>query len=104
MRLGRRKISSWLAPTFADAKAKRAGTATSAIANRGRPLANLDGVPNEGLSPVAPAIDPLVVTSSNTPRTQNGHITNDARDVSRRVASDRKGVICSENCVADDRA
>ena len=37
-------------------------------------------------------------------RTQNGHIRNDTRDVSRRISGARSGPICRRNCVASDRA
>jgi hypothetical protein len=45
-----------------------------------------------------------VVGLVNSSRTQNGHIRNDTRDVSRRISSVRTRPICSRNCVADDRA
>ena len=37
-------------------------------------------------------------------RTQNGHIRNDTRDVSRRMSSVSNDRICRRNRVADDRA
>ena len=40
----------------------------------------------------------------NSSRTQNGHIRNDTRDVSRRISTDRNGPICRRRCVASDRA
>ena len=45
-----------------------------------------------------------VVLFHNIPRTQNGHIRNDTRDVSRRILGGSVGPICRENCVASDRA
>jgi len=45
-----------------------------------------------------------VVTWSNSPRTQNGHIRNDTRDASRRTASVGIQPICRRNRVASDRA
>jgi hypothetical protein len=40
----------------------------------------------------------------NSARTQNGHIRNDTRDVSRRISSPSNSGICRRNCVASDRA
>ena len=37
-------------------------------------------------------------------RTQNGHIRNDTRDVSRRISGVPTRPICRRNCVANDRA
>jgi hypothetical protein len=45
----------------------------------------------------------FVVSLSNTARTQNGHIRNDTRDVSRRMADVQTGPICRRNCVADGK-
>jgi hypothetical protein len=39
----------------------------------------------------------------NSSRTQNGHIRNDMRDVSRRMCAVRTSSICRRNCVAIDR-
>ena len=41
---------------------------------------------------------------SNSARTQNGHIRNDTRDVSRRISPHSNEPICRRNCVARDRA
>jgi hypothetical protein len=46
----------------------------------------------------------LVVSIVNASRTQNGHIRNATRDVSRRSPNPSSGPICSRNCAADDRA
>ena len=40
----------------------------------------------------------------NSTRTQNGHIRNDTRDVSRRISSLCNRPICRRKCVASDRA
>jgi hypothetical protein len=40
----------------------------------------------------------------NNARTQNGHIRNDTRDVSRRSSSLSNSPICRRNCVGSDRA
>jgi hypothetical protein len=40
----------------------------------------------------------------NNARTQNGHIRNDTRDVSRRISSPSNSRICRRNCVGSDRA
>ena len=48
--------------------------------------------------------EPIVVSAVNTARTQNGHIRNDTRDVSRRIRRLRITSICSGTFVADDRA
>ena len=40
----------------------------------------------------------------NNARTQNGHIRNDTRDVSRRISSPSNSGICRRNCVGSDRA
>jgi hypothetical protein len=45
-----------------------------------------------------------VVALDTRPRTQNGHIRNDTRDVSRRIRSAWIGLICRRNCAASDRA
>ena len=45
-----------------------------------------------------------VVESANSARTQNGHIRNDTRDVSRRISGVAFRPICRKNCVASDRA
>src|SRR5436309_9084103 len=45
-----------------------------------------------------------VVRTDNAPRTQNGHIRNDTRDVSRRIPAPRNVTICRKNCVSRDRA
>jgi hypothetical protein len=45
-----------------------------------------------------------VVSSDSRPRTQNGHIRNDTRDVSRRIAGPLERPICRRNDAADDRA
>src|SRR5437667_12601078 len=45
-----------------------------------------------------------VVGTDNKPRTQNGHIRNDTRDVSRRISGPSNGAICRRMCVASDRA
>jgi hypothetical protein len=45
-----------------------------------------------------------VVQTDDSPRTQNGHIRNDTRDVSRRIPDAWIGAICRRNCVASDRA
>src|SRR6266487_2133262 len=39
----------------------------------------------------------------NRRRTQNGHIRNDTRDVSRRIRTVENGLISSQSCVASDR-
>jgi hypothetical protein len=41
---------------------------------------------------------------ANDPRTQNGHIRNDTRDVSRRTGGPSATAICRRNCVANDHA
>jgi hypothetical protein len=46
----------------------------------------------------------LVVKFSNTPRTQDGHIRNDTRDVSRRTPSVPTKPNCRRKCVPSDRA
>ena len=51
-----------------------------------------------------PSFRPVVATSSNRTRTQNGHIRNDTRDASRRTLGARRGQICRQNCVTGDRA
>jgi hypothetical protein len=45
-----------------------------------------------------------VVACGNRARTQNGHIRNDTRDVSRRICTACNGPICRRKCVASDRA
>jgi hypothetical protein len=45
-----------------------------------------------------------VVRTDNKPRTQNGHIRNDTRDVLRRISGPSNGAICRRMCVARDRA
>jgi hypothetical protein len=45
-----------------------------------------------------------VARASNEPRTQNGHIRNDTRDASRRLAVGGTRAICRRKCVARDRA
>ena len=45
-----------------------------------------------------------VVRTDNKPRTQNGHIRNDTRDVLRRISGVSNGAICRRKCVASDRA
>jgi len=45
-----------------------------------------------------------VVRTDNKPRTQNGHIRNDTRDVLRRISGPSNGAICRRMCVAGDRA
>jgi hypothetical protein len=50
----------------------------------------------------ADALD-TVVEHVNSARTQNGHIRNDTRDVSRHIRGARLRPICRRNCVASDR-
>ena len=45
-----------------------------------------------------------VVGTGNKPRTQNGHIRNDTRDVLRRIPAPSNGAICRRKCVASERA
>jgi hypothetical protein len=45
----------------------------------------------------------IVVSQSNTKRTQNGHIRNDTRDVSRRSSGRSNVPICRKNSAAGDR-
>ncbi len=45
-----------------------------------------------------------VVSAVNYPRTQNGHIRNDTRDVSRRMLPGPDMLISRRNCAEDDRA
>jgi hypothetical protein len=49
-----------------------------------------------------PTLD-TVVEGVNSARTQNGHIRNDTRDVSRHIPGVRLRSICRRNCVASDR-
>jgi hypothetical protein len=46
----------------------------------------------------------VVVSVVNAPRTQNGHIRNDTRDVSRRISTACNGPIYRRKCVASNRA
>jgi hypothetical protein len=46
----------------------------------------------------------VVVTSNNSARTQNGHIRNNTRDVSRRIPATRIEPLCRGKYVARDRA
>src|SRR4030095_3551497 len=46
----------------------------------------------------------IAVYQDNNARTQNGHIRNDTRDVSRRIFTACNSPICRRNCVASDRA
>ena len=45
-----------------------------------------------------------VVRTDNKPRTQNGHIRNNTRDVLRRISGPSNGAICRRMCVASDRS
>jgi hypothetical protein len=45
----------------------------------------------------------LVVCLVNSSRTQNGHIRNDTRDVSRHIRSDQIALICRRIRAARDR-
>jgi ferredoxin len=45
-----------------------------------------------------------VVTIVNALRTQNGHIRNDTRDISRRIPPAANRTLCRRKCVACDRA
>jgi hypothetical protein len=45
-----------------------------------------------------------VVALGTRARTQNGHISNDTRDVSRRISGPYNSPICRRNRVASDRA
>src|SRR6266540_3674814 len=43
-----------------------------------------------------------VVGVVNSSRTQNGHIRNDTRDLSRHIEHSANGPICRRNCVTND--
>jgi hypothetical protein len=58
----------------------------------------------EGGGMLAEGASTYVVLLGTTARTQNGHITNDTRDVSRRNVPACNHAICSRKCVARDRA
>ena len=45
-----------------------------------------------------------VVCPANSAQTQNGHIRDDTRDLSRRISTACNGPICRKNCVPDARA
>jgi len=87
------------------AQSIRAGDARSRgnlPANRDQRISAIAG-PVRGAPPCA-LRDRSVVGLVNGSRTQNGHIRNDTRDVSRRIATACNSQICRRKCVASDRA